>query len=171
MTEIAMARESESRHFTAEARGALSHATSDMAADLPLDPDPMYEKWILTGNPVSRTKVLAVSPDGASKTVVWDCTSGTFYWHYRQDEAVLFLSGDAYLLEENGKEHRFAAGEFAFFPAGTVAKWRVDNYVRKIAFLSEPVGPLAPVLRICNKVMRKLGLARLSGWTRISLHR
>lgn len=171
MTEVAMTRGSELRYSTAEAREGLSRAVSDIAADLQLDPDPLYEKWILSGSPVARRKILAVSPDGGSKTVVWDCTSGTFYWHYRQDEAVLFVSGDAYLLEENGKEQCFGAGDFAFFPAGTVAKWRVDNYVRKIAFLSEPVGPFAPILRLCNKVMRRLGLSRPTGWTRLSLHR
>lgn len=169
-TEIAMALDSELRHSKANAREALGHAISDVAANLRLDPDPMYEKWILRGNPISRAKTLVVSPDGASRTVVWDCTSGSFYWHYRQDEAVLFLSGDAFLLEENGTEHHFGAGDFAFFPAGTVAKWRVHSYIRKIAFLSEPVGPFAPVLRICNKIVRRLGLGRLTGWTRISLH-
>lgn len=170
MAEIAMARESEPRSL--DAHESLNRAMAGVGADLQLDPDPIYEKWILSGHPVARSKVLAVSPDRASTTVLWDCTSGSFYWHYRQEEAVLFLYGDAYLLEENGKEQRFAAGDFAFFPAGTVAKWRVDTYVRKIAFLREPMCSFAvPALTFWNRLMRKFGLARLSGWSRLSLQR
>jgi uncharacterized protein len=170
MTEIAMARESESQSLGARTREALDCLGTGEFGDMQLDPDPIYEKWILSGNPVARSKTLALGPDGASKAVIWDCTSGSFYWHYRQDEAVLFLSGDTYLLEENGKEQRFAGGDFAFFPAGTVAKWRVDGYVRKIAFLHEPVSSFAlPALRFWNKLMRKFGLTRQTAWTRIRL--
>jgi uncharacterized protein len=170
MVEIAMARESEAQF--ADSHESLSHAMTSVGADLRLDPDPIYEKWILSGNPIARSKVLAISPDRASTSVVWDCTSGSFYWHYRQEEAVLFLSGDAYLLEENGKEQRFAAGDFAFFPAGTIAKWRVDTYVRKIAFLREPMWSFAvPALTFWNKIMRKAGLARKPGWIRTTLQR
>ena len=172
MTEIATARESASQSLSAGTSDALESLGSGALGDIQLDPDPIYEKWILSGNPIARSKTLALSPDGAAKAAVWDCTSGSFYWHYRQDEAVLFLSGDAYLLEESGKQQRFAGGDFAFFPAGTIAKWRVDTYVRKIAFLHEPVSPFAvPALRFWNKLMRKFGLIRQTGWTRISLKR
>jgi len=167
MAELLMARKSES-HELLEAREALR--MSGELAGLQLDSDPIYEKWILSGKPLARSRTLVCSPDGASTSVLWDCTCGSFYWHYRQDEAVLFLSGDACLLEENGREHRFAAGDFAFFPAGSVVKWRVDNYVRKIAFLREPMWRFAvPAVTFWNKVMRKLGLSRHTAWTRISL--
>jgi uncharacterized protein len=167
MTEIAATRRTE---FVSEAREALNQAIDNLGGDLALDPDPIYEKWILSGKPVARSKTLVLTPDGASKTVLWDCTSGTFCWYYRQDEAVLFISGDAYLLEENGQERRFAAGDFAFFPAGTVANWRVDSYVRKIAFLHEPMWRLAvPLLTFWNNVIRRLGFSPKNEWTRISL--
>lgn len=167
MTELATTRKTET---VTEAREALSQAIDNLGEHLALDPDPIYEKWILGGNPVARSKTMVLSPDGASKTVLWDCTSGTFYWHYRQDESVLFISGDAYLLEENGKERQFAAGDFAFFPAGTVAKWRVDSYVRKIAFLHEPMWRFAvPVLTFWNKVIRRLGFSPKNAWTKLSL--
>lgn len=167
MTRTATAPRSES---LAEGREALSQTIDSLGANLQLDPDPIYEEWILSGQPVARSKTLALNRDGASKTLLWDCTSGSFYWHYRQDESVLFISGDAYLLQENGQERRFGAGDFAFFPAGTVAKWRVDSYVRKIAFLHEPVWRFAvPLLTLWNKIMRRLGVARKSAWTSIGL--
>jgi uncharacterized protein len=171
MTKIAMAPESEFRE-PAEARGVGNAVLAGDLTGLELNPDPIYEKWILSGSPSARSKILARSPDGGSTTVLWECISGSFYWHYRQDEHVLFLSGDAYLVEENGTEHKFGAGDFAFFPAGTVAKWRVDHYVRKIAFLREPMWRFAvPAVAGWNKVMRKLGLSRRTPWTRISLQR
>lgn len=169
MTKFAMAPASGSNEL-ADGRESRNAMLGGDLAGLQLSPDPIYEKWILSGNPVGRSKTLACSPDGASSTLLWDCTSGSFYWHYRQDESVLFLSGDAYLLEENGVEHRFAAGDFAFFPAGTVIKWRVDHYVRKIAFLREPMWRfVVPAFTFWNKVIRKLGLSRRSSWSRIPL--
>jgi uncharacterized protein len=169
MTKFAMAPGSESDK-QAELRESRNAVLAGEITGLQLSADPIYEKWILNGNPVARSKTLARSPDSASTTVLWDCTSGSFYWHYRQDESVLFLSGDAYLLEENGTEHRFAGGDFAFFPAGTVAKWRVDHYVRKIAFLHEPTwGFAVPAITVWNKLMRKLGLIRHTPWSRVPL--
>lgn len=169
MMEIVMAREPDPRYFSGMAGDALHPETTGTLADMELDPDPIKENWILSGNPRARSKTLAVSPDGASQSVVWDCMAGTFYWHYRHDEAVLFISGEAYLIEKNGQEHRFAAGDFAFFPARTVAKWRVDHYVRKIAFLREPVWSVAvPLIMLWNKIMRKLRPSRESGWTHLS---
>jgi uncharacterized protein len=169
MRKFAMALESESNERT-ESRESRNAVLAGDLAGLELSPDPIYEKWILSGDPVARSKTLASSPDGASTTVLWDCTSGSFYWRYRQDESVLFLSGDAYLLEENGTEHRFTGGDFAFFPAGTMAKWRVDHCVRKIAFLHEPtLGFAVPAITLWNKLKRKLGLSRHRSWSRVSI--
>lgn len=171
MGEMAVHPESTSEDY-ADGSMKFSFPRPDTPAELELVPEPICSQWILNGNPVARSKVLAVSPDGASKTVLWDCTAGSFHWHYRQDEAVLFLSGDACLVEENGKEQYFTAGDFAFFPAGTVAHWRVDTYVRKIAFLREPVWRFAvPFLTFSNKILRKLGFTRSTDWTRTSLQR
>jgi uncharacterized protein len=156
-----------------DARDALNQLRALLPPDLELDPDPIYEKWILSGDPRARSKTLVLSPDGASKAMLWECTSGSFYWRYRQDETGLLFSGSASLHDENGKEHRISAGDFVFFPAGTVMKWRIDDHVRKIAFLREPVWRFAvPALTFFNKVARKLGVARpAAGWTRISLPR
>jgi uncharacterized protein len=136
----------------------LSGLAMGTLARVELDPDPIYEKWILSGSPEARSKKIARSRDGASSTMVWECTAGRFRWHYNQDETLIILSGEAYLLDNNGKERHFAAGDYAFFPAGSVAEWRVDDHIRKIALLREPVWPwLVPVLKMWNKILRKLG--------------
>ena len=133
------------------------------AADVELGPEPINKQWILSGNPISRSKVVARSRDMASSLVVWDCTAGSFVWHYGQDEAIVVISGEAFMLGENGQERRLGAGDYAFFPAGSVAKWRVDTYIRKVALLREPIWrPLGFALKVWNKLTRKLGFAAAS---------
>jgi uncharacterized cupin superfamily protein len=133
------------------------------AASIELNLEPINEKWILSGKPVARSKVVARSRDWASSIVVWDCTAGSFRWHYGQDEAIIVMSGEAVLLGENGEERRFAAGDYGFFAAGTVANWRVDSYIRKVALLREPVWrPVGFAMKAWNKVMRNLRLTASS---------
>jgi len=117
--------------------------------------EPINERRVFSGSPVARSKVVARSKDWFSSLVVWDCTAGSFCWHYGQDEVIVIISGELVLLREDGTERRFSAGDYVFFPAGTVANWRVDKYVRKVALLKEPVWrPLGFALKVCNKVLR-----------------
>ena len=141
----------------------LDSVVMGTAASVELTPDPINEKWVLSGNPVARSKVVARSRDWASSIVVWDCTAGSFRWHYGQDEAIIVMEGEAILLGENGGERRFAAGDYGFFDAGTVADWRVDRYIRKVALLREPMWrPVGFAVKAWNKVMRNLGLTASS---------
>ena len=124
-----------------------------------LSPEPINERWILSGKPVARSKVVARTKDLSSSLVVWDCTAGSFRWHYGQDEVIVVISGDLVLLHEDGTERRFSAGDYVFFPAGSVANWRVDNYIRKVALLKEPVWrPLGFALKAFNMLLRSVGL-------------
>jgi uncharacterized protein len=150
---------------------ALSPDASDLASILPsesailrsiviatpatedLSPEPIPSEWILSGAPVARSKILTRSRDGSSSVVVWDCTAGSFRWHYTQDETVLFLSGEAFLILETGEERRFGPGDLGFVPAGTTLIWKVADHVRKVAILRETMWrPLG----FCLKAMKKL---------------
>ena len=129
-------------------------------ADIELNPEPIPQEWILSGAPVSRSRNLVRSRDWTSTVVVWDCTAGSFRWHYSQDEAILVISGEAFLQLENGTERRFGAGDVGFFPAGTTCTWRVADYIRKVAVLRESMWrPLGFCLKIWNKFLRVVGLA------------
>jgi len=128
-----------------------------------LGPEPINKEWILSGEPVARSKVVGRSKDWSSSVVVWDCTAGSFYWHYRQDEVIVVISGDAVLLGENGLERRFSAGDYGFFPAGSVAHWRVDSYIRKVALLKEPIWrPVGFAMKAWNKILRGVGIGAAS---------
>lgn len=123
-----------------------------------LSSEPINGQRIFSGSPVARSKLVARTRDWCSSLVVWDCTAGTFCWHYGQDEVIVIISGELVLLREDGTERRVSAGDYVFFPAGTVANWRVDTYVRKVALLKEPVWrPLGFALKVWNKVLRIAG--------------
>ena len=129
-------------------------------ATIELAPEPIPQEWILNGAPAARSKNLARSRDWTSTVVVWDCTAGRFVWHYNQDEAIFVISGEAFLLLENGEERRLGAGHVGFFPAGTTATWRVADYIRKVALVHEAMWPpLGLCLKAWKKLLRLMGLA------------
>lgn len=129
-------------------------------ASVKLDPEPIPQEWILSGTPVARSKNLVRSRDWTLSVVVWDCTAGRFTWHYSQDETILVISGEAFLLLENGEERRFGPGEVGFFPSGTTCTWRVADYIRKVAVLRENMWrPLGFCLKASKKLLRIMGLA------------
>jgi uncharacterized protein len=120
-----------------------------------LRPDPIPADWILEGDPRARANTLMTSRDWSSTVVAWDCTPGSFRWHYAKDETIHFLSGEAFMLDEDGKEHRFGAGDIAFFPAGSECTWRVTEHIRKIAVIRETMWrPLGFVLKVSKKLLR-----------------
>ncbi|WSH65388.1 cupin domain-containing protein [Rhizobium ruizarguesonis] len=125
----------------------VAHA-SDL---LPLKPTPINPDWIVSGNPQARTAEHSRGHDEASLTAIWDCTAGEFRWRFGWDETVMILEGEVHITAEDGTERTLRAGDVAFFAGGTWASWRVDNYVRKVAFLRKPFPkPLAIAYRLRN---------------------
>jgi uncharacterized cupin superfamily protein len=138
----------------------LIRATPD---SFELEAEQIPKEWVLSGSPTSRSKTLKRSADWTSTIVVWECTAGTFQWHYGVDESILIVSGEAILLGANGEETRFGPGDVAYFPAGSCCTWRVEESVRKIAVLRETMWPIFGLtLKVCKKLMRMLGLSAKS---------
>ncbi len=129
-------------------------------ATIELEPQPIPQDWILSGMPFARSRDLSRSMDLMSKVVVWDCTSGQFRWHYEQDETILGVAGEAFLMRENGEEQRFGPGDVGFFPAGAIRTWRVSGQFRKVAILRESMGrPLGFCLKAWKRLVRMASLA------------
>lgn len=114
---------------------AIAHASTDIE----LESTPITAAWILDGTPVARSALLSRSADGAAATMVWDCTAGRFSWHFELDETVYVIEGSVLVQSDAGDTRRIGPGDTAFFPAGTHAVWHVETYVRKVAFLRQPV--------------------------------
>lgn len=132
------------------------------AAEVTLNPSPIYPDWVLEGKPVARNQVLSRSADGTATTFLWDCTAGRFNWHYDVDETVYIIEGGVVVKDGSGTRI-LSVGDTIFFPAGARAEWYVENYVRKIAFCRTPL-PRMLVLakrgfRLLKRLMGKSGSA------------
>jgi uncharacterized cupin superfamily protein len=143
------------RHFIAASPDFVELKTS------PIQPD-----WIVSGEPHARATEIARSADGASNTMIWDCTAGTFRWFFGVDETVHIIEGEVFVRNDAGQARLLRAGDVAFFPANTWMTWRVDNYVRKVAFLRHPLPqPFGGLLRLYSFAMNtvRLKMRKLAG--------
>src|SRR5438132_7156985 len=86
------------------------------AAAADLEPAPVVHDEVLNGTPRMRSKELARSHDGASHTMVWECTAGCFNWDYHNDETSSLSRVRLSSPPEKGEERRI------FFPAGTSSR-------------------------------------------------
>jgi len=128
-------------------------ATLDLGPEL----EAIREDWVLSGQPKSRNKIVATSQDRNSWVVVWECSAGRFNWHYVQDESVVVISGEAFMIDEHGNERRFGTGDVGFFPAGTTCTWRVPDGFRKVALVRETVWrPISFLVNAWKKVFRSV---------------
>jgi uncharacterized cupin superfamily protein len=115
--------------------------------------------WVLSGVPVTISKNVMRSHDWISNIVVWECTAGSFTWHYSKDEVVIVVSGEVFITNQKGEERRLGPGDLAFFPNGSSSTWRVPQGVRKIAVLRETVWrPLGFGLKVGKKLLRMAGI-------------
>lgn len=114
-----------------------------------LEPDPINPDWIIRGAPVARASRHSESLDKAGWTALWDCTAGEFRWYFGWDETVVIQEGEVHVTSDDGTQRLLRAGDIAYFRGRTWATWRVDNYVRKVAFLRRPMpAAIAALFRI-----------------------
>jgi uncharacterized protein len=111
---------------------------------------------IVRGDPRARSTNVIASADGKFDCGVWDCTAGRFRIEYRSDELVHILEGEV-TVHVGDTTHTLAAGDVAYFPAGTAAEWDIPTYVRKLWVYRTPSPSL--VARIARKVLRVLDRA------------
>lgn len=103
---------------------------------------------------MARIASLSRSADGRVWTDLWECTAGSFHWHYEINETIHVLDGAAIVTDCDGAIWHLKPGDVIQFQVGTKVRWHVPHYVRKVAFCSEPVpGPVASLLR-AQGVMR-----------------
>ena len=101
---------------------------------VPLQSAPIPPTWVRAGTPEARNAILSSSADGLAMTLAWDCTAGEFKWEYDIDETIYFVEGTATISTGKFAARKFGPGDVLFLSRGTVASWRVETYVRKVAF-------------------------------------
>lgn len=122
---------------------ALVASTAD---HMVLEPAPINPEWIIRGTPLARMSKHSASKDEAGLTALWDCTAGEFRWYFGWDETVVIQEGEVHVTSEDGTQRLLRAGDIAYFRGKTWATWRVDNYVRKVAFLRRPMPAMIAAL-------------------------
>jgi uncharacterized cupin superfamily protein len=139
---------------------AIKFATGQMT----LGPAPIAAAWVLEGTPTARNKFLSGSADNTASSWMWDCTAGKFNWFYDIDETICIVEGSVIVRDHRGSTRRLVAGDTAFFPAGSSAEWTVEEYVRKIAFLRQPL-PKAVLFakRLYHSFKRLIGQRTVNG--------
>lgn len=133
----------------------MAMTVNERAADIGLEAAPIRPEWVIEGAPQARCRELSRSADGTAITAVWDCTAGAFNWHFAGDETVHILEG-AVTVDDGSGPKTLRAGDVAFFPAGTWARWEVSSYVKKLAFCRDPLP--RPLLGLVAAVRRAKGL-------------
>ncbi|WP_456739071.1 cupin domain-containing protein [Bradyrhizobium sp. USDA 4471] len=120
--------------------------------NLDLKPSPIEPSWIIEGNPEARSALLSISACKTARTLIWSCTEGKFNWHYDLDETIMILEGSILLESEGMQPKRYGIGDVIHFRRGAHAKWHVEGYVRKLAFLrlANPF-PFGIAIRAVNK--------------------
>jgi hypothetical protein len=103
-----------------------------------LEPAPIVSADVISGAPVARSRQLSSSGDGRLTTHLWECTAGTFNWHFGVDEIVQIVEGEVRIDDPAGDVRVLRAGDVAHFPRGTTAVWTVPEYVLKFAVLRHP---------------------------------
>jgi uncharacterized cupin superfamily protein len=135
----------------------MAMTVNERAADAALEAAPIRPEWVIEGEPQARSRELSRSADGAAITAVWDCTAGAFNWHFAGDETVHILEGEV-VVDDGWGPRTLSAGDVAFFPAGTWARWEVAIYVKKLAFCRDPLPrPLLAVIKAVRKLKGLLG--------------
>ncbi len=134
---------------------AVVHAQVEAAV---LKSSPINSDWIIEGAPSARCASLSRSADGSTWTDLWDCTAGSFYWHYQCNETIHILDGHAVITDCDGAIWHLNAGDVMQFRYATRARWDVPQYIRKVAFCSESVPrSLLALLRAGNRMQQVAG--------------
>jgi uncharacterized cupin superfamily protein len=142
--------------FTAMDPNFIAGRSQDVVMeDAPINPD-----WIISGTPVARAGLHSPSVDGRSSTHIWECSAGSFWWTFHDEETVFILEGSVRVTSENGVVKTLNSGDIAYFAAGTKALWEINDHVRKIAFLRRRYSAQVQALRT---VLGRMKRAELPG--------
>jgi uncharacterized cupin superfamily protein len=109
-----------------------------LAADMELmdTTDPLV---IVGDKPLQHDNLFFTNDSGNMYIGMWDSTTldsemRPFPWH----ELVQLLEGEVLITEADGSRHRFVAGDAFFIPMGTVCRWQISGYVKKLYAILEP---------------------------------
>lgn len=110
-------------------------------AEAALDPAPIPEVDIISGDPQSSMAILWRSDDLKLYNGIWECTPGEFTLTH-PGETICCVQGRATITPEGGEPVTLGPGDTAYIPEGTVARWEVHETVRKAFHSHDSSGTL-----------------------------
>ena len=123
---------------------------------------PIPAAWVRAGTPHARWKPLGESADGHALLALWDCTAGSFEWHFGGEETIVIVEGEVTIRDATGAERRLVKGDVARFPPMSNYTWTVDTYVRKVAILRKNI---PAYLVLASRVHDNLNALRRWPWS------
>src|SRR5690349_6983852 len=78
--------------------------------DVTLVDAPINPNWIVDGSPHARAGLHSPSVDGNASTHIWECTAGTFWWTFHDEETVFILEGQVRVTTPNGETRTLQPG-------------------------------------------------------------
>ena len=124
------------------------------AEEIELVDAPINPEWIVDGDPVARAGLHSPSVDGNASTHIWECTAGTFWWTFHDEETVFILEGQVRVTAQNGEARTLKPGDIAYFAEGTRALWDIEDYVKKVAFCRKPTNPVKQLRSMLGRMRR-----------------
>jgi uncharacterized protein len=109
--------------------------------DAAVEPAPIPEGDIISGDPESTMAILWRSADNKLYNGVWHCTPGVFMLTHPA-ETICLVEGRATITPDGGDPVTVVPGEMLFIPEGTVARWEVHETVRKAFHSHDSTGTL-----------------------------
>ncbi|MFW6278821.1 MAG: cupin domain-containing protein [Bacillota bacterium] len=67
---------------------------------------------------------------GVKSWPIWEKEVSEFEWHYDQQEVCYLIEGEV-VVEADGQEVEFSAGDLVTFPQGLDCVWKVKEDVKK----------------------------------------
>tara|TARA_B100000745_G_C19944913_1_gene318799 strand:- start:62 stop:439 length:378 start_codon:yes stop_codon:yes gene_type:complete len=108
---------------------------STIVRETNLDPWPIGEENILSGDPQAYGSILWQSEDKLLCNGVWSCTIGKFNSKYIWNETFYIVEGTISILVDNAHLKEYTAGDLVFIRNGTYTTWTVINPIRKVFYL------------------------------------
>ncbi|MHC4445528.1 MAG: cupin domain-containing protein [Planctomycetota bacterium] len=77
------------------------------------------------------TKPTEEQKQTAQSWPIWSKEASEFPWSYDEQETCLILDGEVTIINEDGEQFNFAAGDWVVFPQGMQCTWKINKDVRK----------------------------------------
>lgn len=86
----------------------------------------------VSGHPVQRMAVLKGESGPKLVHGVWDCTQGEFTIDFTWEESAFILEGEVMVSFASGDRVFLKKGDLVHFPKGTVCRWEIPAYIKKV---------------------------------------